>query len=158
MNMMLKSGTALAASTAVAVAAPTISAAAPVPLADSRKRVVACADLVALGEQLKPVLAEYLRLDLLHSAAYEHCSKAGGHSELGMDRTDAQQKDAEKRFAAAAKECGYHRLSREWNAADRKARRIAKQILKIDTSDTTGYGIHAAAALALDEELPYEGG
>jgi hypothetical protein len=50
MNMMLKSGTALAASTAVAVAAPTISSAATVLPADSREA------MVARAEQLVEVL------------------------------------------------------------------------------------------------------
>jgi hypothetical protein len=45
----------------------------------------------------------------------------------------------------------YNKLSRRFGAIDSKARKLAKRILKTESIDRMGDGIHAAAALVLDE-------
>ena len=44
------------------------------------------------------------------------------------------------------------------NSLDSKQRKLARAILKIEPTARIGDGVHAAAALVLDEELEYEAG
>jgi hypothetical protein len=113
-------------------------------------------EMLLLGEQLKPVFTEMQRLEPLHHTAYEIAVAAAGYWELLGERTAAQQAAADARFEKAARKSGYNKLCRQLNLVDRKARRIAKRVLKIETRDPRGYGIQAAATLVLDESLPYE--
>ena len=57
-----------------------------------------------------------------------------------------------------SKRTGYGRLMDRLNVLDGKQRRLARAILKIESTSRIGDGIHAAAAIILDEELEYEGG
>jgi hypothetical protein len=86
-------------------------------------------ELLALAEGLKPLFAAEFELKPKLDRAYDE-----------------------------AKRRGYSRLYDQWNAIDKKQRKLARAILKIEPTCRIGDGIHAAAAFVLDEELPYEGG
>jgi hypothetical protein len=108
--------------------------------------------LFKLGEQLKPLLVELQRVRVPCHAAYEQAFEAAGFDKFPPGtRTEKQQAACRARFKAAAKKNGYSKLMDQLDRVHPKAFRIAKRILKIEPTDRIGDGIHAAAALVLDE-------
>jgi hypothetical protein len=101
--------------------------------------------LLALGEQLKPVVAEADGLN--PKRLYQACMDAGGYATLGTNRTDEQQAAAESRFNAAADKNGYHDAYEKWNAACEVKHKLARAILRMSSNDPIGDGIRAAATI-----------
>jgi hypothetical protein len=135
-----------------ALAVPAV-ASASMPTADTSQP-----ELLALGEQLKPLFAEWQRLDPLVSAAYQQAMEdAGFYKFPSGTRTRQQQAACEAGWKVAAKQSGYSKLYRQLNPICSKADQLAKRILEIEATDRVGDGIHAAAALFLNEPDGWSG-
>jgi hypothetical protein len=116
------------------------------------------AELVALGEQLKPLfVAQWDFLPKLY-AAYRIAVDAADYKNLGYNRTEEQQKEADRRFQEAAEKFGYYKLYKQWGDLREKMYKIARSILAIEATDRIGDGIRAAAVLVLgdDDDTRYE--
>jgi hypothetical protein len=98
------------------------------------------ASLTALAEQLKPLLADYFEAQARSHAAYEAARKISD----GFDGPG---------WSKAMKETGYDNLSDAWNALSDGTHAIAKAILEIPSMDRIGDGIHAVAAMVLNEDM-----
>jgi len=108
-------------------------------------------ELRALGEKLKPILAEYHKLMPLHHETYEQAMEAAGYHKLSCDCTWDEREACHARWEVAATKNGYLKLCDQTNPLDAEARDIAERILEIDSTDRGGDGIRAAAALVLAE-------
>ena len=119
-----------AASTVVALPIAAFPAAAAPVTSDTSD-----AELLALGEKLKPLLVEEFNLRPKYDRAYQRASDAGGYMKLGTgkDRTEKQQAEADRRFEEESKRSGYDRLCAKMNSSQNKQRKLARAILKIET-------------------------
>ena len=115
-----------------ALALPAVTAAAPSTAANPD------AELVALGEQLKAVVAEADRLD--PKPLHEACMDAW-----------ASSINADQAFEEMAKQNGYHDAYEKWNAVSTAEYKIAKAILKVPANSRVGDGVRAFAALRLSD-------
>ena len=104
-----------AASTIVALPIAALPAAA-MPVTS----VTSDAELLALGEQLKPLFAAQFELEPKRTRAHQQCWDAAGWLKLGPKRTRKQQVAANRRFSELTKRSGYDRLSAKSNALDNK--------------------------------------
>jgi hypothetical protein len=103
-------------------------------------------ELLALGERLKPlfprVAAARLKSRALSDEACEGLTNGFGW-EKHPDHALWQERLAKN---------GHDQAYDEWNTADEEMNSIAEEILKIPAIDPMGESIHAAAALALNDE------
>jgi hypothetical protein len=116
--------------------------------------------LEVVGENFTVTATEQIagRLDVKAVKQYPSARVAefdpSGLYEATMETADfgaPEQIDAARqRFEEAAKQNGYHRVSKKWNAAGRVEAKIARAILRIPSTGRIGDGIRAAAALILD--------
>lgn len=105
------------------------------------------AELLALGERLKALVAKRNVLEPKVSAAYQAAW------DDGRKRTQKMQNAADKRFREVAKQNGYSRLADQRNALDDEMHEVARAILKIGYTDRIGDGIRAVAAMVLSDDL-----
>jgi hypothetical protein len=126
-----------------ALAVPAVALPVPTPSSTPQPQT----ELLALGEQLKPLLAEIHRLTPKHRKLYREADATAGDPPRSLD--EIQERNA--RFSAMATKNGYYKLCDQLNPIDGEAWRIAKRILMIESTDRIGDGIRAAAALVLDE-------
>ena len=137
---------ALALPAAVAVALPDIiepaaPVAAPLPNPD--------AHLIALGEQLKPAVAKAAKLNRVSSRLHEACLKASRYEDYPERLGDVRARSA---FHAMAKKNGYSEAADKWNNACDLQNKLARAVLKIPSNGRVGDGIHAAAAMVLNDD------
>jgi hypothetical protein len=153
MNMLVKSSAVVAVAAAPATA---LADHAPQPAAapgQSRP------ELLALGDQLRLLFPEWLELEPKTKALHEQAMKAAGFYELGMDRTEEQQKAADAKFEKAMSQNGYRQCYDRLNVLSDKMWKLSRSILRIPADDRRGDGIRAAAVLVLDSDSDgYEAG
>lgn len=106
--------------------------------------------LIALGDQLKPLFVEWLELRPKVHRAYDEALEAAGFT--GFNRTDEQQAEAERRWPQARKQTGYDRLYKQLCVLDRKTNKLTRAILKIKAADRRGDGIRAAAIIVRSDD------
>lgn len=163
-RLIVRAATIAAAVPAAAIPlpAPALSAVLPTlavasPSADIQRPPIAIEqtspEQLAFAEQLKPLFRQYYELRPKHYAAYQAAFDVGGFSELGMNRTENQQKEADARFEKAAKENGYYRLCGPMGALADKMEKIARKNYRTKATNRMEYGIRAAAALTLSDDL-----
>lgn len=146
---------------AIVAGTATLPVALAVPVLASTEPVnPATAKLVALGERLKPLLVQNFELSPRVHKAHRDAQAAAGYFKLleheritGSRPTERQRKRAERRFQETRKQTGYDKLYVQWNELCGKMHEIAELILEIETTDSIGDGIHAAAALVLGNDI-----
>jgi hypothetical protein len=147
-DMMSKSNLSRRTLVSSAVALPALAVpAVALPAATPSSTPQTQTELLVLGEQLKPLLAEIHRLTPKHRKLYREADAVAGDPPRSLD--EIQERNA--RFGAMAKKNGHYELCDQLNPINDEAWRIAKRILKIESTDRIGDGIRAAAALVLDE-------
>jgi hypothetical protein len=141
--------------TASLVALPAMAAAAPatVPLVAETPAVPDAIShqivrLFELGQQLKAASARVAECDA--RGLYEAIMETADFGDLSQPRTPEQIAAAHQRFEETAKQNGYYRVKKKWNAASRVEAKIARAILRIPSTGHIGDRIRAAAALVLD--------
>jgi hypothetical protein len=150
---------ALALPAAVAVALPAVvDPAAPAPAAAIVELPNPDAALIALGEQLKVASAKADKLSKVSSRLYEACMQAGQKAfkaaggDLSKRRINRQQQAMDRAWGAMAKKNGYHDAYNKWNDACEPEKKLVQAILKIPSNSRVGDGIHAAAAMVLNDD------
>jgi hypothetical protein len=125
-----------------------VAAAEPEPPAPIAPAIVLATDprLLALRDELKPLMVQHFELEPKFDRAYEAACKQSRFNAEGL-ATEAERLDFEnKRWPKACKQTGYRRLSDQVNKLFDQMTKISKRILKIPATDRICDGIHAAAA------------
>jgi hypothetical protein len=107
------------------------------------------AELIALGERLKEASAKADRLSEPAHRLHDACWKAARYEDHSEPR-DA----CDARFQAKAKENGYTRASKKWNAACKVEHALARTILRVPSNSRVGDGIRAMAAMVDHHDIP----
>jgi hypothetical protein len=141
---------ALALPAAAAVALPAVvEPAAPAPAAAVVEVPNPDAALIALGEQLKVASAKAAKLNRVSSRLHDACLEASRYADY-PDRLG--NPEAKRAFHAMSKTNGYSEAADKWNDACELQNKLARAALKIPSNGRVGDGIHAAAAMALNDD------
>jgi hypothetical protein len=143
---------ALVTAAAVAVPAIALSVAALNPsLASAGVASTRTIDarLLALGEQLKPLFVEWMKLWSKRTRLYDRVFAELGELPAGGD--DETIRRYKEKFKAVSKRVGYWQVAMQSNRLQGKIWKLAREILAIPATTRGGLLVRAVAALSLDE-------
>lgn len=101
------------------------------------------AELIALGEQMKPLLARYLELGKVSHRLHVECFKLAGP----MPKAGKKWRAWHRRWDRMSERNGYLTAADAWNAAGAPVREVAAKVLAFEPRTVAGMRVLAAAVL-----------